>query len=73
MSDLRDPRSLNDREYASFATTGDKKRTARRVVGLDGEPVAAGLEDLITEAVMELRAIRRGLEIVTGESLLTDD
>ncbi len=70
MSDPREPRSLNDREHRKFVTTGDRTRVAVRVAGLDDGPVGGSVTDLLGELLMEMRAVRRGLEVLTDEDLI---
>lgn len=71
--DPRSPRSLDDRDYNSFATDGTKRGVARKVVDRDGKPIAADIVSLLAAVVVELRAIRRGLEYLSDEDLFDSD
>ena len=64
------PKSLGDREHGSFVPVDGARTTARRVVGADGAAVAAGAEALLGELLLEMRAVRKGLELLTETDLL---
>ena len=67
------PGGLAERQARAFRPDPNYHRgTALAVVSGDGAAVGAGIEVLLSEMLMELRAIRVGIEIMTDQDIMSE-
>jgi len=65
--------ALVDREHAKFREyRGSSGRTVVAIGDDEGLPITAGVEQLLNEVLIEIRAIRLGMEVLTEEQLKED-
>ena len=62
-----DPRPLADREYNKFIDLSDRRKTAVRVGSLDGKAIASANLSIEQETLLELKAIRIGIQLMLQE------